>query len=85
MINCKAKQVGGTIVFAVNGDIIFGHLDKIRVAVRKNMEDAATNMFLLDISAVGKIDSARIGFIVFAYKTMHSRRGFFRSLVRTKR
>lgn len=85
MINCKSKQIGGTTVFAVNGDIVFGNLDKIRVAVRKNMEDAATNMFLLDLSAVGKIDSARIGFIVFAYKTMHSRKGFFRSSIRTKR
>jgi len=76
-MRCEIRKVGNVTVFGVTGDIVFNHLNEIREAIKKEMGQATTDKFLIDLSSVGMIDSAGVGFIVSVYKTVLSRKGSF--------
>jgi len=76
-MRCETKKAGNVTVFQINGDIIFNHLNEIRETIKKEMGEAETDKFLIDLSHVGMIDSAGVGFIVSVYKTVLSRKGAF--------
>lgn len=76
-MKCETKKVGNVMIFSVSGDIVFNYLNEIRDIIKKEMGIADTDKFLIDLSNVGMVDSAGVGFIVSIYKTVLSRKGSF--------
>jgi anti-anti-sigma factor len=76
-MKCDIKKVGNVTIFGINGDVVFSHLNEVREVIKKEMSETASNKFLLDLTKVGMIDSAGVGFIVSVYKTVLSSKGSF--------
>lgn len=76
-MKCEVKKVGNVTIFVIVGDVVFSHLNTIREVVKTEMADTSSNKFLLNLTGVGMIDSAGVGFIVSVYKTVLSSKGSF--------
>ncbi|MEE8483556.1 MAG: STAS domain-containing protein [Nitrospinota bacterium] len=76
-MNIETRKVGNVVIFTIVGDIVFNHLNEIREIIKKGISEADTTKFLIDLSKVGVIDSAGVGFIVSVYKTVLFQKGSF--------
>ncbi len=76
-MKCGAKVVEDVTIFLIDGDIVFNNLAEIRETIKADLEKAETSKFLIDLSTVGIIDSAGVGFVVSIYKTILSKKGSF--------
>jgi anti-anti-sigma factor len=76
-MKCETKKVGNVTIFVIVGDVVFSHLNEVREVIKKEMADTSSNKVLLDLTKVGMIDSAGVGFIVSVYKTVLSSKGSF--------
>ena len=74
---CETKKVGNVNIFVFAGDVVFSNLKDLREIVKREVGNATSNKFLLDLTRVGMIDSAGVGFIVSVYKTVLSSNGSF--------
>lgn len=77
IMKCEVRNVRDVTLFRLHGDIDFTHLSDIRETIKGEIIRSSTQKFLIDLSGVGKIDSAGVGFIVSVYKTVLSRKGTF--------
>lgn len=76
-MRCESRKKGDMIVLDINGDIVFNTLSEIREVVKQEMNEPDSSNLLINLSNVGMVDSAGVGFIVSMYKTILSRKGGF--------
>lgn len=76
-MKCVSRKEGDIIVFDINDDIVFSSLGEIRETMDRELAGPDSGKVLINLSNVGMIDSAGIGFIVSVYKSLLTRKGFF--------
>jgi len=76
-MNCSTKVVENVTIFSIDGNIVFNNLVEIREKIKAELDKAETENYMVNLSGVGIIDSAGVGFIVSVYKTVLSKKGNF--------
>ncbi len=76
-MKCESRLEGNTTVLDINGDVVFNTLSEIREVIKQKMNEPDSGNLIINLSNVGMIDSAGVGFIVSMYKTILSRKGCF--------